>query len=205
MIRDEKIIQEINTLWLPVYPYMVEYLLEVSAVRGGRFLDLGPFAGGLAVGVLRSRQDLAATVIDESDVVLEWAREQAVGAGTVSRLTTLRAALEPLPAKDGAFDLVAVRGAFFFLTPALLREVARVLKPGGFGWVGGGYGPETPQRVIAPIAARSKVLNEAVGKRHLSPGEAERLVRESGLERSARVTTEGGLWIEVRVPREGAA
>lgn len=198
MIRDEVIIREINELWLPVYPYMVDHLLATSGVGGGRFLDLGPFAGGLALDILRRHETFAVTVIDESEPVLLWVEERAAEGGYPSRLTTRRKPIDPTPEADAAFDLVAVRGAFFFLTPTLLREVKRVLRPGGFGWVGGGYGPTTPDEVIAPIAHRSRVLNEAVGKQRITPEDARAMAGAAGLEGCTRVVTEGGLWIEVR-------
>ena len=198
MIRDEAIITEINTLWLPVYPYMAEYLLASSGVPGGRFLDLGPFAGGLALNVLWKAETFLATVIDESEPVLRWVEERAAEGGHVSRLTTRRRPIDPIPEADATFDLVAVRGAFFFLTSSLLREVRRVLRPGGFAWVGGGYGPTTPDSIIAPIADRSRVLNEAVGKRRITVDEARGIAAEAGLGGCTRVSTEGGLWLEVR-------
>lgn len=198
MIRDEVIINEINALWLPVYPYMAEYLLATSGVKGGRFLDLGPFAGGLALNILRKCESLLVTVIDESEPVLRWVEEKAAEGGYVARLTTRRRPVDPLPEADATFDLVAVRGAFFFLTPSLLQEVKRVLRPGGFGWVGGGYGPTTPDEIIAPIAQRSRMLNEAVGKRRITPEDARAMAGTAGLEECTRVATEGGLWLEVR-------
>ena len=198
MIRDEAIIREINALWLPVYPYMADHLLAASDVTGGRFLDLGPFAGGLALSVLQKGESFVATVIEESDPVLRWVEERAAEGGRASRLTTRRLPIDPIPEADASFDLVAVRGAFFFLTPSLLREIKRVLRPGGFGWVGGGYGPTTPEEVIAPIAQRSRTLNEAIGKRRVTPEDALGLVHDAGLEECTRVVTEGGLWLEVR-------
>lgn len=206
MIRDEVIIGEINALWLPVYGHMAEYALAAAGLdesAAGRFLDLGPFAGGLAAAVLRARELFVATVIDESERVLRWAEERAVADGCAARLITRRAPLEPIPEPDAGFDLVAVRGAFFFLTPGLLAEIRRVLRPGGFAWVGGGYGPTTPAEVIAPLADRSKVLNEAIGKQRITPAAAQALVEAAGLEDCARVVTEGGLWIEVRAHDAG--
>lgn len=198
MIRDEAIIGEINALWLPVYPYMADHLLAASGAKSGRFLDLGPFAGGLALNILQKCESFVATVIDESELVLRWVEEQAAAGGSAPRLTTSRRPIDPIPEVDASFDLVAVRGAFFFLTPTLLREVRRVLRPGGFGWVGGGYGPTTPDEVIAPIAHRSRLLNDAVGKRRITPEDARLMAGIAGLEECTRVVTEGGLWLEVR-------
>lgn len=197
-MRDEATIKEINALWLPIYSYMADYLLAISDLGGGRLLDLGPFAGGVAVSVLQKAETFSATVMDESEAVLQWAEEQALAAGCLSRLATRRASIDLIPEADGTFDLVMVRGAFFFLTPSLLSEVRRVLKPGGFGWVGGGYGSTTPPEVIAPIAERSRVLNEALGKRRVTPEDARAMAVEAGVADCTKVTTEGGLWLEIR-------
>ena len=148
--------------------------------------------------MLRTCETFVATVIDESEPGLRWVQEEAAAGGYASRLTTRCRPIDPIPEADAAFDLVAVRGAFFFLAPTLLREVKRVLRPGGFGWVGGGYGPTAPDEVIAPIAHRSRMLNEAVGKRRITPEAARVMLGTAGLEACTRVVTAGGLWLEVR-------
>jgi SAM-dependent methyltransferase len=198
MSLKEETVLAINSLWEPVYPFMAEHLLETSGVRGGRFLDLGPFAGGLALNVLWRSQHFLATVCDESPGVLRWVEERAAIGGYVSRLTTIHSEIDPIPAGSESFDLVAVRGAFFFLTPHLLQEIRRVLRPGGFGWVGGGYGKSTPSSVIEPLANLSRDLNAQIGKRWIAEDGALTLVKEAGLSDCCVISSEGGLWIEVR-------
>ncbi len=198
MNRDEGLIVEINRLWEPVYPAMAEHLLAASGVGGGVLLDLGPFAGGIASAAAARAPGLRCVVRDEGPEVLAWARDLARRAGVADRVSFVRAGLDLSDMPDGAVDLVAVRGAFFFLDAALLAQVARVLRPGGFGWVGGGYGPLTPGGVIAPIADRSRELNARLGKRWVSEEAAAAVVRAAGLAGRARVCADGGLWIEVR-------
>lgn len=197
MKRDEDLIEQINVLWVPVYPFMADHVLQASGARSGKVLDFGPFAGGIAVSILERSAGFHAEVVDASQRVLQSATERAREQGCSSRLTVRRAPIEAIGESDGSFDLVTMRGAFFFLTPLLLREVKRVLRPGGFGWVGGGYGPLTPGEVIAPIADRSRRLNEDLGKRRMTAGECTGLLRSAGLAACARISTEGGLWIEV--------
>ena len=197
MRRDEDLIEEINALWLPVYPFMADRVVAASGVRSGKVLDFGPFAGGIAVSLLAKNSNFHAKVVDESERVLrsaaQWAREK----GCASRLAVHRAPIEAILEPDGSFDLVTLRGAFFYLTPSLLREVKRVLRPGGFGWVGGGYGPLTPNEVISPIADLSRQLNEDLGKTRITDEEGERFLSSAGLSSCARISTEGGFWIEV--------
>jgi SAM-dependent methyltransferase len=197
MRRDEDLIEQINALWLPVYPFMAAHVAVASGVNSGNVLDFGPFAGGLAVSLLARNSNFRAKVVDESESVLRsavrWAREK----GCAPRLAVQRAPIEAILEPDGWFDLVILRGAFFYLTPSLLRDVKRVLRPGGFGWVGGGYGPLTPNEVIAPIADLSRQLNEDLGKQRITEEEGERLLASAGLSSCARISTEGGFWIEV--------
>lgn len=197
MIRNEDIIEQINTLWLPIYPFMADHVIGVSGLRSGRVLDLGPFAGGLAVSLLAKSVDFHAKVVDSSERLLQWTAQRAREADCFSRLTLDRANIEPIREPDASFDLVLVRGAFFFLTPVLLREIKRVVRAGGLAWVGGGYGPLTPDGAIAPIAERSKRWNEAIGKQRITIEEAQRLLVSAGVASSAQVSTEGGLWIEI--------
>ncbi len=198
LARDEDVIREINELWRPIYPHMAEHVLAASGLRRGAALDLGPFAGGLAVELLVRCDGLRAWLLDECPEVPRWARECARQRGVAHRLGVVRAGFGGVPVRDRAFDLVTVRGAFFFLGPDLLREIRRVLRPGGFAWVGGGYGPLTPASAIAPIAGASRRLNEAIGKRRLSAGGLKALAEAAGLGCRARVVEEGGLWLEVR-------
>ncbi len=198
MIRDEDIIERINTLWLPVYPLMADHVINISGKLSGDVLDIGPFAGGLAVSLLVRSGDFHAKVIDESEQLLRWTARKAQEANCLSRLMLRHAAIEPISEPDGSFDLVLLRGAFFFVTPLLLSEIKRVLRAGGFGWVGGGYGPRTPDEIIAPIAERSKEWNAAIGKQRISIEEAQKLILSAGLSSSARISTEGGFWIEIR-------
>ena len=73
-----------------------------------------------------------------------------------------------------------------------------MLRFGGWAWVGGGYGPLTPDSVIDPIGERSKKWNQELGKQRITVEEAERFLITVGVASSARLSTEGGLWIEIK-------
>jgi SAM-dependent methyltransferase len=101
---------------------------------------------------------------------------------------------ERLPLR-ASFDLVIYRGAFFFLTPEIIKETYRVLKPTGRALLGGGYGPLTPSEEIAKIAEESKRLNYQLGKKWISIGELKEMVRVAEMERDSKILEEGGLWL----------
>ena len=86
--------------------------------------------------------------------------------------------------------------------PSLFRTdlsvIYRVLKPGGVGFVGGGFGKYTPPSVIEAIGAQSRDLNLRLGKVGVTAGDIWRTVKGQAVEKHMEVTSDGGLWVVIR-------
>jgi probable selenium-dependent hydroxylase accessory protein YqeC len=108
--------------------------------------------------------------------------------------------MENLPFGDAAFDLVILRGAFFFImgSPRILSEISRVLAPGGAAFVGGGYGAGIPQEVIDKIADESRILNDRLGRRRVTLGELKTVIESQGLSKATQISEKGGVWLVIR-------
>jgi SAM-dependent methyltransferase len=131
---------------------------------------------------LMPQQSVAASIKEEST----WGIQILVGS------------LEQLPFA-ASFDLVVFRGAFFFLTPQMIREAYRILKPGGRCLLGGGYGPLTPPEEISRIAEESKRLNYRLGKRWKSRTELEEMISDAQMVEQSEILEEGGLWLLLKM------
>jgi SAM-dependent methyltransferase len=106
-----------------------------------RVLDVGSGTGNLAIPALRRWPFVTVTGIDPSAGMLDVARraaEETLEPVAAERLETLVAYADELPETVGEFD-VAMSSFVLQLVPsraAALREVIRVLRPGGtFAWV----------------------------------------------------------------------
>jgi SAM-dependent methyltransferase len=67
-----------------------------------------------------------------------------------NRLSAVVGAAESLPFPDNTVDLVVSRGSIFFWDDPVkgLREVQRVLRPGGKAFIGGGAGSGYPKWAV---------------------------------------------------------
>lgn len=107
------------------------YAAEVmGSLRGLFLLDLGCGWGEDAVWF--AEQGACTVGVDISPRMLSLAAGHAARRGVRESVFPLRAAAESLPFADGSFDVVFGRGTLHHVdVPASLKEVYRVMKPGG--------------------------------------------------------------------------
>ena len=125
----------------------LRYLLEDLSGVQGRVLDVGCGAGQVAKAVKRARPDLEVLGCDVSQTAIAAASASADGVDF--RLATA----EALPFADAEMDFVWIFDVLEHVDDpvAVLREVARVLKPGG------GF------HIVLPLEGQARTLYSLVG------------------------------------------
>jgi ubiquinone/menaquinone biosynthesis C-methylase UbiE len=157
---------------------VVEALGELRPAPGARALDVATGGGHTALRV--ARLGWKVTAGDVSRKMLENARKLVTGEGL--ELETLLFPAEAIPFPDGTFDLVTVRVApHHFSSPErFVREVARVLRPGGHFLLIDGTVPDNDPAAEEWLHRVEKWRDPSHG-RFLSRAAWEALVRGSGL------------------------
>ncbi len=115
---------------------------------GMRLLDCGCGPATITVGLAEAVAPGPVTAIDVEPGQVELARETARAKGA-DNVTVKQASIYDLPVADGSFDAVFSHALFEHLAdpPAALREIRRVLGPGGLAgiaspdWDGIAYAP----------------------------------------------------------------
>lgn len=128
------------------YETVAEEIFRKCQPKEGLWIDLGAGPGG--VGLALAKQTTSTIVlIDPNEGALQEALNKAQTTGLSKRVVAIKAQAEAIPLEDNCIDLVVSRGSIFFWNDRVqgLREVYRILRPGGVAMIGGGLGMSYPE------------------------------------------------------------
>jgi len=147
--------------------YVVEDALKLCKPAKGFWVDLGAGKGQVAIPLVEASGNPVMMVDPNKETIaegLEFARKK----GMADRLFAVIGRAEELPLADNTVDFVVSRGSIFFWDkPARgLREVHRVLRPGGKAFIGGGAGSGYPKWAVEKLIQerKSQIQGEDAGK-----------------------------------------
>lgn len=141
-------------LFRKVYPALARQVVERTGITRGLCLDLGGGPGMFGIE-LAEITELDVVVYDLLADCIEVARENAAERNLATRVSARQGRAEAIAYCSNSVDLVISRGSIFFWDDQKqgLAEIHRVLKPGGWAYVGGGFG--SAEILAEVIAARA--------------------------------------------------
>jgi ubiquinone/menaquinone biosynthesis C-methylase UbiE len=134
------------------YVHVVNDVLKYCKPAKGVWIDLGAGKGPVAI-LLAEKTGNPVIMIDPNAEAMSEGLENARKKGLQDRLAAVVGVAEKLPLPDNSVDLVVSRGSIFFWNdpPQGLREVHRVLRPGGKAYIGGGAGSGYPREAVEKL------------------------------------------------------
>lgn len=179
---------------MPSYISVAKTVAADYAAGATNCLDLGCGPGQLTVEVAKA-SGLEVTGLDIEPEAIDFAVQYGKECGLDSRMRWVAADVHALPFPDNSFDVVMSRGSIFFWRDqaTALREIMRVLKPGGWAYLGGGSG-----RFLSPEEAEK--THQPTPRSFNFPfplDNVPELMARAGIS-DYRHITEGGTWIEFR-------
>jgi len=198
-MKADTLIKELNLLWEPIRPFLTRQVEGLYGRRSGNILEIGPFSG-LIFALAQKKVGQSFSIAAFPQAAIRMYRQEARKHGLEDRVRIVESDSSLMGIADDSVDLAIFRGALFF--PILFRvdfeAIHRVLRPGGIGFVGGGFGKHTPAEVISQIGKRSEELNASMGRIRVTVDSVREQVRISNLEGKCEITTDGGLWVVMR-------
>jgi SAM-dependent methyltransferase len=118
----------------PGGPEEVARVIGTHDLRGKSVLDIGCGAGGIDIALVRNHGAAHVCGLDVEDPVLTHARALIAREGLTDQIGLVKAAPGPLPFPPATFDVVFSKDSIVHIPDkhALMAEVFRVLKPGGW-------------------------------------------------------------------------
>lgn len=139
------------------HAYVAQDLLKLCQPKPGFWVDLGAGEGQVAIPLIEATGNPVVMLEPKAESMLEGlrlAREKKLE----NRLSAVIGVAEALPFPDNTVDLVVSRGSIFFWDDPVqgLREVQRVLRPGGKAYIGGGAGGGYPKWAVDKLIQQRK-------------------------------------------------
>lgn len=133
--------QTMKGLFRKIYPVIAEQAIARTGIRSGLCIDLGGGPGMLGIRVAQA-SELQVVIVDPNADCVDLARGNIADHGLEQRVTARIGRAEALDWPDASVDLVVSRGSIYFWQDQSqgLRQIFRVLRPGGWAYVGGGFG-----------------------------------------------------------------
>jgi len=190
------LIQEIDRLWDPVYPYLARHISEFYGRRGGDIVEIGPFCG-VIFSLLKEKIGHSFMMAAFPEGMSNFFRQEAEKQNLIERIEIIETDPSMVGLEEDHFDLVIFRGALFFpfLFQVDFAAIYRILRKGGVALLGGGFGKFTPESVIEKIKRRSRNLNLAIGKTEIDRDQLIQDLRTRNLKGKFEFLSEGGLWV----------
>lgn len=173
------------------YKTVSDDMISFCGSQGGRvWVDLGSGEGGLGLAVLAKVPDAVMVLVDADAAALRRGLNAARERGLASRIVPVIGLAERIPLPDECVDVIISRASFCFWPDRAqgLREVKRILRPGGRARLGGGLGRAYPKGARAEFIRKRLEVAGANG-----PDGVQKFVEVRRPETFRRFAVEAGL------------
>ncbi len=193
---DIDLVRAVNAHFAPFYPYAAAEIHAEYGRDAGEVLEIGPYGPGVALALAERCPAMRFVCGDDVQALNDYLAKTIRTACMAARVRVAPLDKYRLPFEAECFDLVVFRGGLFFWDgqEKILSEMNRVLRPGGLGAHGGGFGAGAPDALIESLLPEARALNDRLGKRRLSRAEVRAIAENAGLP-TWRIRAEHGLWL----------
>ncbi|MBN2419729.1 MAG: class I SAM-dependent methyltransferase [Deltaproteobacteria bacterium] len=190
----------------PIYPVIASQIIEKTGITMGTCMDIGCGSGYLGAALAKTTQ-LYVYFLDQSVDMIEIVRRTIRENNLQDRSALLHSDVSNIDLPDNSINMAVSRGSIFFWDdlPQALKEIYRVLVPGGMAYIGGGFGNRELKESI-----KEKMMNDKHAdaqfpdhmRRNLSPETRNRFetaLKSAGIDSYTILQNEDiGLWILIR-------
>lgn len=186
----------------PMYPLLIQQFVDDYNLSKGIAVDIGVGPGWLGMEMAKIT-DMKIIFLDISQESLDMAQKNFEALDVDNEVEYIQADVQTLPMEDNFADFIMSRGSIWFWKDPEkgLREIHRILKPGGVAVVGGGLGKYIPASMRARLQETLKQGLKQRNEKRPNLEEFKAIVEKAGLPNYQILTdgeNGGGRWIEIK-------
>ena len=195
MKTDPKRMDETSrTSFKEVYPLISHQIIGRCGIKEGICIDIGSGPGALAIAISKVT-DLNIYSLDIEEEMNKIAKKNIIDEKLHRRIFPVNGNVHKLPFTDDFADLIISRGSMFFWEDkeTSFKEIYRVLKPGGWAYIGGGFGSKTLKNKIKQSTNNSRKEHNNIPK--ISIKKLELTLNNSPIKNYQILNDNSGLWV----------
>ncbi len=191
--------KKVKENFMPAITSTVKQIINDYGVLDGVCVEVGSGTAVFAIELCK-HSNLKIYALEKVKAIYEVARINIEKEQLTDRIIPVLGDAHNLPFSNEFADCVISRGSYHCWKNKVqvFKEIYRVLKKGGIGFVGGGFGryiTDEELKRIKPLRDRS--LGEDA-KAYSSPDKLKEIVNKAGISNYHIISGEADLWVEIR-------
>ncbi len=199
ILKAKRFDKEVRKNFMPAIESTVKQIIEDYGVLDGVCVEVGCGTAIFAIELCKHSK-LTIYALEKEKAIYEIARMNIEEAQLSDRINLVLGDAHNLPFDDEFADFVISRGAYHCWKDKVyvLKEIYRVLKKGGIGFVGGGFGRYvTDEELNRMKSLRDRSLKEDA-QIYNSPDKMREIVLKADIPNFRILYDKTGLWAEIR-------
>ena len=199
LLEAKRFDKKVKENFMPAIISTVKQIIEDYGVLEGVCVDVGCGTAVFAIELYRHSK-LKIYALEKEKAINEVARLNIEKEQLTDGIIPVLGDAHDLPFEDEFADFVISRGSYHCWKDKVrvFKEIYRVLKKGGIGFVGGGFGRYvTVEELNRMKSLRDRSLKEGA-KAYSSPGKLREVIYKAGISDFRIMYDKAGLWAEIK-------
>ncbi|MCD6499952.1 MAG: class I SAM-dependent methyltransferase [Deltaproteobacteria bacterium] len=191
--------KQVQENFMPAIVATARQIMDDYAITDGICVDVGCGTARFAIELCR-HSNLKIYGLEAVRAIYEVAKMNVEQEGLANRVTPMLGDAQAIPFENEFADLIISRGSYHCWENRVLvfKEIHRVLKKGGIGFVGGGFGRYVSETELERMRSlRDRSLKDGA-KAYQEPDELRKIVQEAGVSNFRIIDDRSGLWAELK-------
>jgi len=191
--------RKVKENFMPAIVSTTKQITDDYGVLEGVCVDIGCGTAIFAIELCR-RSNLKIYAFEKVKAIYEVAGMNIESEGLTDRIIPVLGDAHDLPFENEFADLIISRGSYHCWKNKVIvfKEIYRVLKKGGIGFVGGGFGRYVTEEELNRMKSLRDLSLKDDAKAYSSPNKLEEVIHEAGISNFDIIYDKTGLWAELR-------